>query len=161
MMLPDKPPRLISALNPIFAYLLGIGLLLIAFNCFLRPRHEYARFGLPLEDAHKPAKQKSHSPLIYLKGSRELTCGLALVVLQYQGNADGVTAIAGIISLAGLVDGLVVWFNGGHMQGLKHKTLGHFLAFVVLGSWAAWRTHQVWEDSKGRWPDGHFHILSS
>lgn len=157
MILPEKPPRLISALNPLFAYFLGTGMLLIALNCFLRPRHEYGRFGLPLENTRRAAKTKSHSPLIYLKGSRELTYGLALVVLQYQGNVDAVTAIAGIISLAGLTDGLVVWFNG---QGLKHKTFGHLFAFVVLGSWAAWRTHQVLEDSKGRWPDGDVHILS-
>lgn len=157
MIIPEEPPRLISALNPIFAYLLGTGMLLIALNCFLRPRHEYQRFGLPLESARTSANKKSHSPLVYLKGSRELSYGLALVVLQYQGNVDGVTAIAGIISLAGLVDGLVVWFSGG--QGLKHKALGHFFAFVVLGSWAAWRSHQVWEDGRGRWADGDVHIL--
>ncbi|KAG8160625.1 hypothetical protein KVR01_008889 [Diaporthe batatas] len=147
MMLPEEPPRLISPLSPTFAYFLGTGMLLIALNCFLRPRQEYRRFGLPLEDSRTPAKKKTHSPLIYLKGSRELTYGLALIILQYQGNVAGVTAFAGIISLAGLADGLVT------------KTLGHFFAFVVLASWAAWRVHQVREDSKGGWPDDQVHIL--
>lgn len=158
MIFPEEPPRLVSASNPIFAYVLGTGMLLIALNCFLRPRQEYRRFGLPLEHAHPNAKTGSHSPLMYLKGSRELTYGLALIVLQYQGNVNAVTTIAAIISLAGLADGLVVWFNSG--QELKHKTFGHLSAFVLVGSWAAWRTHQVWEDSQGRWPPEHAHIWS-
>lgn len=158
MLLPKKPPHLISALNPIFAYFLGTGLLLIALNCFLRPRQEYGRFGLPLERGQPNAKTTSHSPLMYLKGSRELTFGLAFIMLQYQGNVDAVTTIAAIASLAGLVDGLVVWFNSG--PELKHKTFGHLFAFVLLASWAAWRAHQIWEDSQGMWPDDHAHIWS-
>ncbi|KAH8754355.1 hypothetical protein F5883DRAFT_185928 [Diaporthe sp. PMI_573] len=159
MILPEEPPRLISALDPIFAYILGTGLLLIALHCFLRPRQEYRRFGLPLEHAQSAAATKSHSPLIYLKGSRELTYGLVLIVLQYQGHVDAITTVLAIISLAALADGLIVWSNSG--QGLKHKIFGHLFVFVLLGSWAAWRTHQVRVDSQGRWPKEGVHIWSS
>lgn len=141
-------------------YFLGIGMLLLGLHCFLRPRQEYRRFGLPLENAQPNAKIPIHSPLIFLKGSREVTYGLALIVLQYQGNANAVTTMAAILSLAGLADGLVVWFNGG--QDRKYKAFGHLFAFVGLAGWAAWRAHQVWKDSQdNKWPDGEFHIWSA
>lgn len=159
-MFPERPPRLSSASNQMIAYVLGISMLLLGVHCFLRPRQEYRRFGLPLENAQPNAKTQSHSPLIDLKGTREVTYGLALIVLQYQGNVSAVTTFAAILSLAGLADGLVIWFNGG--QELRCKAFGHLFAFVVLAGWAAWRTHQAWEDSKyGKWPEGSFHIWSA
>jgi hypothetical protein len=161
MICSDEPSPPTGALNPIFAYLLATGMLLIALNCFLRPRHEYRRFGLPLEHARpNDANTGSHSPLVYLKGSRELTYGLALILLQYQGNVDAVTTVVAVMSLAALADGLITWFHGGN-KGLKHKTFGHLFAFVLLVSWAAWRTHLAREGSKGAWPDGHTHIWSN
>ncbi|KAJ0115200.1 hypothetical protein J7T55_001610 [Diaporthe amygdali] len=160
MMIPERPARLVSALNPLLAYILGGGLILLGLHAFIRPRQEYKRFGLPLEHAQPNAKTEKHSPLMFLKGTREVTYGLALVALQYQGNVGAVTAFVVVLALAGLADGFVVWLHGG--QELKRKALGHWFAFVVLGSWAAWRAHQVWEDSDERkWPDGPYHIWSS
>lgn len=149
-----------SSLNQTIAYAIGTATLLLALHCFLRPRQEYGRFGLPLENAQTNAKTQSHSPFIFIKGSRELICGLTLIVLQYQGNVNAITSFVAILSTAGLIDGLVVWFKGG--QEFKHKAFGHFLAFVFAGSWAAWRARQAWQDSQeGKWPEGHFHIWSS
>ncbi|KAI3396966.1 hypothetical protein diail_11366 [Diaporthe ilicicola] len=160
-MLPtQQQSRVISAVDPLLAYILGIGLLLLGLHAFIRPRQEYPRFGLPLEHAQPGSKAQSHSPLVFLKGIREATYGLALVVLQYQGNVGAVTTFAAILALAALGDGFVVWLNGG--RELRRKAFGHWFAFVLLGGWAAWRAHQVWEDSEGRkWPDGPFHILST
>ncbi|KKY35522.1 hypothetical protein UCDDA912_g04483 [Diaporthe ampelina] len=160
MTLPENSPRLLSALNPVLAYSLGTGMLLLGLYCFLRPRQEYRRFGLPLEHAQPDTKTRRHSPLIFLKGTRETTYGLALILLQYQGNVNAVTTMAAVISLAGLADGLVVWLNGG--QELRHKTFGHWFASVVLGCWAAWRAHQGWENPEERqWPEGPIHIWST
>ncbi|KAI7778470.1 hypothetical protein LA080_002074 [Diaporthe eres] len=160
MILPENPPRLMSPSNQMIAYGIGIATLLLALHCFLRPRQEYGRFGLPLENAQTNAKAQSHSPFIFIKGSRELICGLTLIVLQYQGNVNAITTFVAILSTAGLIDGLVVWFNGG--QEYKHKAFGHWFAFVFAGSWAAWRARQAWQDSQeGKWPEGHFHIWSS
>lgn len=158
MMFPEKSPRLLSTPNQMVTYLLGAGMLALGLHCVLRPRQEYRRFGLPLESAQPGAKTQGHSPLMLLKGSREVSYGLALIVLQCQGNVNAVTTAVAIISLAGLADGLVVWFHGG--QELRIKAFGHWFAFVVLGAWAAWRAHQAWEDSRSMWPDGHAHIWS-
>lgn len=159
--MPEKPPRLSSASNQMIVYAIGTGMLLLGLHCVLRPRQEYPRFGLPLENAQpNAAKSHGYSPLIFLKGSREFTYGLALIVLQYQGNVSAVTTLVAIVALAGLADGLVVWFNGG--RELKHKAFGHGFAFVVLAGWAAWRAHQAWQDSQeGQWPEGQFHIWSA
>ncbi|KAI1400031.1 hypothetical protein F4819DRAFT_386504 [Hypoxylon fuscum] len=119
------------------AYVLGAGSVFLGLHCFIRPKKEYGRFGLPLES---PPQQKgtadvgSVSPLIYLKGIREITYGLALGVLQYQGQDDAVTTIAGIISLAGLGDGIVIWLNGG--DEFKHMAFGHWGSFVALAVWS-------------------------
>lgn len=159
-MLPENSPHLLSAVNPMLAYFLGTGMLALGLHCFLRPRQEYPRFGLPLEHAQPNAKAQSHSPLIFLKGTREATYGLALILLQYQGNVNGVTTMVGVISLAGLADGFIVWFNGG--QEFRHKTFGHWFAFVGLGCWAAWRAHKLWEvPREDKWPDGPIHIWST
>lgn len=156
MMFPENPPRPLSASTQVIVYSLGALMLLVGLHCFLRPRQEYPRFGLPLESA----KIQSYSPLMFLKGTREVTYGLTLIVLQYQGNVNAVTTFVGILSLAGLADGLVIWFNSG--QELRHKAFGHLFLFVVLAGWAAWRAKQAWEDSQeGKWPEGHFHIWST
>ncbi|ROV88663.1 hypothetical protein VMCG_10332 [Cytospora schulzeri] len=117
------------------------------------------------------------SPLIYLKGVREITYGVALIALQYQGNVAGVTTFAGVVALAAVGDGLVVWFQGGgageegRPEGpegpeesagssgsgndkRKKKAWGHWGAAVGLGSWAAWRAFVAY----GEW--AAFHALT-
>ncbi|KAI1773448.1 hypothetical protein F4818DRAFT_422610 [Hypoxylon cercidicola] len=128
--------------SPPFAYVLGVGSVFLGLHCFVRPRREYGRFGLPLESAPRqkdtPPPHAGHaSPLMHLKGIREITYGLALGTLQYLGQEDALTAVAGIFSLAGLVDGIVVWLNGG--PALRRKAFGHWGAFVALAGWSWWR----------------------
>lgn len=123
-------------------YIVGTLCVALGLNCFLRPFNEYPRFGLPLEasPATSTANSKpsgSISPLVYLKGIREASYGLALMVLQYQGQEQAVTSVLAIMSLAGLVDGFVVWNHGGE---LKTKAVGHWASFVGLLGWAWWRT---------------------
>ena len=133
--------------SPTLTYALGALILLIATSCFARPSSEYTRFGLALEHPPPPSRKKraappssegSVSPLIYVKGIRELTLGLALLALQAQGGQGAaVTTVAGVVSLAGLGDAFIIWFHGG--DGLRYKAGGHFATFLLFAGWAAWR----------------------
>ncbi|OKL62559.1 hypothetical protein UA08_02946 [Talaromyces atroroseus] len=121
-------------------YIAGTLCLALGLNSFLRPTHEYPRFGLPLETqtgTPSPSSKTngSISPLVYIKAIRETTYGLALIVLQYQGQEQAVTSLLAVLSLAGLGDGFVVWNYGQ----LKTKALGHWVAFVGFLGWAWWR----------------------
>lgn len=152
-----------DASSPINAYVVGLGLHAMGLHALLRPRQEYARLGLHLESAQP--HQKDHqgaeiskqsavdvSPLIYIKGIRDVTYGLALVGLQYQGNAAGVTTVTAVVALAALGDGLVIWFRGrrdGRRKAVEHWAVG----FLGLGSWAAWRAFRAY----GEW--AAFHAL--
>ncbi|KAI1462682.1 hypothetical protein F4805DRAFT_452507 [Annulohypoxylon moriforme] len=146
------------AAPPIPAYFIGAGSILLGVNCFFRPTQEYGRFGLPLEPAPRSKRDRGEkrergergerrsssaeegraSPLIHLKGIREVTYGLSLGVLKWLKHDDAVTAFTAIIALAGLGDGLVIWFNGGEKN--RKKAWGHWGAFLILGGWSVWRT---------------------
>lgn len=130
--------------SPVPAYLLGSLSLAIGLNSFIRPCGECERFGLPLEPTPsttspqiKPSKIGAPPALIYLKGIREITYGLALIALQYYGQETAVTIVAAIFSLAGLGDGFMVWNYGG--STLKRKAFGHWMAWVVFAGWSWWR----------------------
>ncbi|PSR75969.1 hypothetical protein BD289DRAFT_379019 [Coniella lustricola] len=154
-----------GAYSPSTVYAIGLSSVGLGLHALFRPRQEYGRFGLPLEAAHdrpawphassgqlskeprqlfsETASQSSQvSPLIYLKGIRELTYGLILLGLQFEGDAAGVTITSGVLALAGLADGLVVWYHGGKEN--RHKAWGHWLAFASLGSWAGWRAFRAY-----------------
>ncbi|KAI1765226.1 hypothetical protein GGR53DRAFT_279615 [Hypoxylon sp. FL1150] len=126
--------------EPPIPYLLGAGSIFLGLHCFLNPRQEYLRFGLPLEPAPRLKNRNTPpdvgivSPLIYLKGIREITYGLTLIILQYNRQMRALTAMLGIISLAGLLDGIVVWKYGG--PKLRRKAYGHWFAFVGLAGWS-------------------------
>jgi hypothetical protein len=150
-----------ATFSPLPAYCIGTLCLALGVNGLFRPEAEYPRFGLPLEppaltnttttassgrsaSAHpspspRPtgASTGTVSPLIYLKSIREITYGLALVALQYQGEERAITTLAAMISLAGLGDGFVVWNFGGERKG---TALNHWGTFVGLLGWAAWRS---------------------
>ncbi|KAF3058528.1 hypothetical protein GL218_05926 [Daldinia childiae] len=129
--------------SPIPVYVIGTGSVFLGIHCFLRPEIEYRRFGLPLEPAqrrkHNTVDEEYASPVIYLKGIREITYGLALGALQYHGYDDAVTIMTGVMSLAGLGDGIVVWFYGGDES--RRKVFGHWGAFAALAGWSLWRTY--------------------
>lgn len=136
------------------SYALGLVCLAMGVNNFLRPFQEYGRFGLPLEppppSIYRPPNNASPSrlertkvpegapsPLIYIKGIRESTYGLAFIALQYKKQDAAVTILAAIVSLAGLGDGLVVWMYGG--EKLRKKAFGHWATFIGFVGWAMWR----------------------
>lgn len=129
-------------------YIAGTACVALGLNSFLRPVHEYPRFGLPLESlppdpSPTPASQPKGlvSPLIYIKALRESTYGLALIALQYQGLEQAVITMLGIMSLAALGDGFLVWQYGAN--GLKMKALGHWATFAALLGWAWWRASSL------------------
>ncbi|KAL3440068.1 hypothetical protein BJX65DRAFT_291208 [Aspergillus insuetus] len=148
-----------STFSPLPTYCIGTLCLALGVNGLFRPEAEYPRFGLPLEQpastnttttasssrstSTRPSPSPTGnstgtvSPLIYLKSIREITYGLALVALQYEGEERAITTLAAVISLAGLGDGFVVWNFGGERKG---TALNHWGTFVGLLGWAAWRS---------------------
>lgn len=145
--------------SPVPSYVLAAGSLALGVHCFVNPRGEAARFGLLVpenEDGTTPQDQQRRRqqqqqqkhvgeslllPLVCLKGTREVSYGLLLAGLEYVGGAGGsggVTVLAAVLSLNGLVDGLVVW-----RYGLRDKAFGHGFAGVALAAWAWWRTAAI------------------
>ncbi|RAL03350.1 DUF4267 domain-containing protein [Aspergillus ibericus CBS 121593] len=78
-----------ATFSPTPAYILGTLCLALGINAIGRPASEYPWFGLPFESAavstHTNTSPPSGavSPLMYLKGIRETSYGLALIALQY------------------------------------------------------------------------------
>ncbi|KAL4981958.1 hypothetical protein BDW68DRAFT_195882 [Aspergillus falconensis] len=137
-----------ATFSPLPAYLIGTLCLALGVNGLFRSEAEYRRFGLSLEHPAPASTTTITTPsstgtstgpvssLIYLKSIREITYGLALVALQYQGEERAITTLAAVISLAGLGDGFVVWAFGAERRG---TAFNHWGTFVVLLGWAAWR----------------------
>lgn len=161
-----------DASSPIHAYVVGLGLHALGLHALLRPRQEYARLGLPLLESAQPQSHKhlqgttdipeespdtAVSPLIYIKGVRDVTYGLALVGLQHQGDAGGVTTVAAAVALAALGDGLVLWLStcrGAGRRRRRRVAVQHWVVGLLgLGSWAAWRAFRAY----GEW--AAFHAL--
>lgn len=138
------------AFSPTPSYAIGTLAVAIGLHALLNPLGEYPRFGLPLERAgardvskdspYDSDKEGAVSPLVYIKANREISFGLGYLIFQYQRNDDAITALAGICSLAGLTDAIVVWRYGGALG--RKKAWGHALAFVGLGWWSVWRFRQ-------------------
>ncbi|PYI35967.1 hypothetical protein BP00DRAFT_432723 [Aspergillus indologenus CBS 114.80] len=125
--------------NHVPAYLIGTLSIALGLNAIFRPAAEYPRFGLPLEAGHHtpPHQSSSVSPLMYLKGIREVSYGLLLVGLQSQGQEPAITTLAAVMACVGLADGVVVWCCGGAER--RQKAWGHWGTFVVMGAWAWYR----------------------
>ncbi|KAL4947126.1 hypothetical protein BDW69DRAFT_178994 [Aspergillus filifer] len=141
-----------TTISPLPTYIIGTLCIALGVNGFTSPEKEYPRFGLPLEppapesassrtstlNANTTAQLRGTvSPLIYIKCVREITYGLALIALQYQGQEKATTTLAGVISLAGLGDGFVVWIFGGERIG---TAINHWGTFIALAGWAFWRS---------------------
>lgn len=137
--------------SPVPAYVVGALAVAMGLHALLNPVGEYPRFGLPLETVkssdvgkkdsiRESGKEGVVSPLIYVKANREISFGLGFLILQSQGNDDAITTLAGICSLAGLTDAIVVWRYGGALG--EKRAWGHALAFVGLGWWSVWRFQQ-------------------
>ncbi|KAI2769392.1 hypothetical protein F4815DRAFT_450743 [Daldinia loculata] len=107
--------------SPILVYVIGAG---------SNPAHRRK---------HNTGDEEYASPVLHLKGIRETTYGLALGALQYHGYDDAVTIMTGVMSLAGLGDGIVVWLYGG--DEARREAFGHWGAFATLAGWSLWRTY--------------------
>ncbi|KAI0164395.1 hypothetical protein GGR52DRAFT_575744 [Hypoxylon sp. FL1284] len=100
----------------------------------VRPLRAAARVGGGGGGGAGASDAGSASPLIYLKGIREVTYGVALVALQYLGQEQAVTVMAGVMSLAGLGDGVIVRLCGG--PEFRGMAFGHWGAGIGLVAWA-------------------------
>lgn len=97
-----------------------------------------ARAGPGTVDA---SQSGSVSPLMYFKGIREISYGLAMVAFQRLGYESALTAFAGILSFVRLGDGLIIWLHGG--DELRHRASGHLITGVGFLAWVAWRIRVV------------------
>ncbi|KAI0480924.1 hypothetical protein GGR56DRAFT_671979 [Xylariaceae sp. FL0804] len=139
-----------SSFSPYPAYALAALLVGLALNSFASPRHEHERYGLPLEDHPQQQKQSAGavpapasalSPTaagwVYVKGTREISYGVVVALLQYQGLDTALTSVLAVVSFLGLADGYIVGTRGG--SRLRHKAAGHGLVGVCIAGWAWWR----------------------
>lgn len=130
-----------STFAPLPSYLLGTLVLFLGLYVLVRPAEEYRRFGLPLEPIatriNPNGKPLTISPFVYLKGIREITYGLAVMALQWWEQEKAVTLILGLLSLAALGDGMVVWVHGG--TSLQRKAFRHWTMFLGLAVCCWWR----------------------
>jgi hypothetical protein len=117
------------------ANILGTACAARGIMSMLTPREEYSHMGLPLAPTETP------SPLMYFKGLREVSYGLALVALQTQGSDLAVTTFAAILTAVRLGDGLVVWFKGGERS--RYKAWGHWITAAGMACWAVWRARNL------------------
>lgn len=118
-------------------YILGGACVSRGVMALLSPRKEYGHVGLLLEPSKVNTEGGSVSPLMYFKGLREISYGLMLMALQYQGNESAVTTFSAILSIVRLSDGLVVWMNGG--DELRYKAAGHWITGLGFVGWVIWR----------------------
>ncbi|KAK6953485.1 hypothetical protein Daesc_005790 [Daldinia eschscholtzii] len=137
-----------AAASPLSSYILGTACFARGLMAIFSPEAEYNNVGLPSDiDTEDPPLKNQHdesstiftSPLMYFQGIREMSYGLTLVALEWQGNATAVTTFAAVLSLVRFGDGLVVWFNGG--DKLKYKAIGHWVTGLSFLGWVArrWR----------------------
>ncbi|KAI8966308.1 hypothetical protein F5Y11DRAFT_189377 [Daldinia sp. FL1419] len=140
-----------AAFSSFSSYILGTACFARGLMAILSPEKEYDNIGLPI-DFHTEVPHSTDpdediddssisftSPLMYFKGIREMSYGLTLVALEWQGNTAAVTTFAAILSLVRLGDGLVVWVNGG--DKMKFKAMGHWVTSVSFLGWVIrrWR----------------------
>ncbi|KAI1659580.1 hypothetical protein F4813DRAFT_387687 [Daldinia decipiens] len=137
-----------AAFSPFSSYILGTACFARGLMTIFSPEKEYNNIGLPFDiqdEGPSPTDQYDvsgisfTSPLMYFKGIREISYGLTLVALEWQGNAAAVTTFAAVLSLVRFGDGLVVWLNGG--EKLKFKAMGHWITGVSFLGWVIrrWR----------------------
>ncbi|KAL5042151.1 hypothetical protein BDW71DRAFT_190599 [Aspergillus fruticulosus] len=128
-------PGFISPSSPNIGSNVGTALILRGVRCFIQPGSQYYEFGIPREgsDNRQPHSGGSISPLIYVKGIRELGYGVALVNLQRLHDEGGLRVLLWIGALMSLADGGVVLVFGRRNYQM---VAFHLLFAVYLG--AAW-----------------------
>lgn len=123
---------------PAYGYVFGTVVLGLGLNAARAPFRELPRFGFPYETKTTDKSQGrlgGVSPLIYIKSNREVSYGLMLIALQYQGNEAAVATVAALVGAVALNDALVIWLHTS--DELRHKAWGHGIFGVVFLAWAA------------------------
>lgn len=134
-----------TSFSPIPSYLIATVFTAFGILPFFSPKTDYEVFGLPLESSSNLGNKKptsapgegAVSPIVYARGIRDVTYGLAYFLLQSQGNDAAITTFSGIVCVTAFADGLIVWLYGG--EKLKGKAWGHWGTVVGLAAWAGWR----------------------
>ncbi|KAI1642459.1 uncharacterized protein F4817DRAFT_320795 [Daldinia loculata] len=111
--------------SPILVYVIGAGSVFLGIHCFLTPGSR-----IP------PLRLTARTPRTGENTTRVMR---TLGALQYHGYDDAVTIMTGVMSLAGLGDGIVVWLYGG--DEARGEAFGHWGAFATLAGWSLWRTY--------------------
>lgn len=140
-----NPSFLASAIP---AYFIGIAFFVTGIGGFAFPDKICEVFGLPsdppatsqtaVEPTGQPTEQQSApadaavSPFLYAKSARDLSCGLAFLLLGATGNGSGVSLLAAAVSLTGAADGWIVRRYGGNPWK-------HWNGTAIMAAWAGWR----------------------
>ncbi|KAL4994497.1 hypothetical protein BDV10DRAFT_188937 [Aspergillus recurvatus] len=130
-------PESISPSNPNIGGTIGSLLIVRGIRTFIHPGGQYYELGVPREGSDNPRAHGAGgiSPLIYVKGIRELGYGAALLTLQRLHDTAGLRVLLLIGALMSLADaGVVLVFGRGNYQMVAF----HLLFAVYLG--AAWWT---------------------
>jgi len=155
-----------ASFSPIPAYLFGSLFIALGTVAIISPQKDYEIFGLPsppkisnhgndasaIPPTSSPLLKKSSgspdtvgdalvSPYVYAKGIRDVTYGLTYVLLQAQGQEVAITLFSGVVCVAAIGDGLIVWFCGG--ENLKSKAWGHWGSLAPLLGWIGWRVFSL------------------
>ncbi|KAL4735043.1 hypothetical protein BDV11DRAFT_196950 [Aspergillus similis] len=127
-------PGFINPSSPNIGSNIGTALILRGVRCFIQPGSQYSEFGIPREASENPeARTASISPLIFVKGIRELGYGVALVSLQRLHDEAGLRLLLWIGAVMSLADaGVVLVFGRRNYQMVAF----HLLFALYLG--AAW-----------------------
>ncbi|KAJ9149304.1 hypothetical protein NKR23_g4242 [Pleurostoma richardsiae] len=140
-----------GVLSPVPAYLFGTAFLGVGLQAFANPTAAYELFGAPLAssspDTVHPAAAGSGaalSPFLYAKAARDVSIGLAYLLLQRFGTPRAVTALSAAVAVTGFVDGWAVWKSGGggaeaEEQQAKRKAWSHWIGSAVFTAWVAMR----------------------
>ncbi|KAI9147587.1 hypothetical protein HJFPF1_12615 [Paramyrothecium foliicola] len=126
--------------SPIPAYVLGTACIGRGVMALVSPSKEYGHVGLPLEPVAEPkypSQLGSASPLMYLKGIREISYGTIMVALQLQKLEDALTTVAAVLTFVRLGDGLIVWLHEGN--DLRFRAWGHWITGAAFAGWVGWR----------------------
>lgn len=115
-------------------YLFPAILIGIAFTCFTNTATAADMMGL-----NKEAEIKKSNPVWYLFGLRELSIGIALLLMMYYDQWKGVTIVMGCHGLSAIGDFTIDVLQG---QGWSHGFQKHGLP-TIIGYWVVW---QLWKE---------------
>lgn len=128
-------------------YLLGTAFLGLGVSGLAQPESQYPTFGIPLPALpptppdvatdEQTDRRAAASPFVKAKSIRDLSYGLFLISLQFQGQNKAVNTLLANMVIVGAVDGAIVWVFGGADRG--EKAWGHWGGSIALAAWTLTR----------------------